>query len=90
MTIVNLMPFVKTTRGEIGIAEDGTFAARGWIVSDNVFDQMSGTKFSWYAPNGKSYIDHRDIFSRPTEQEVLTGLSAALKQKAVELGYISL
>lgn len=75
MKILNIMPFVITLRGELGIAIDGTFAASGWRVSDEQFKGVRGNKFSWYGPNGGEYVDDRSIMRRPTEEQVRTKLS---------------
>jgi hypothetical protein len=88
MKILNLAPFVKTARGDIGIAAEGTFASTAWVLSEELFKGTMGTKFDWLAPDGNSYTDHRDIMSRPTEEEVLNGMSPAIKQIALEKGYI--
>lgn len=91
MKIINILPFVKTNRGDIGIADaHGTFASSTWCISDEAFNSVSGQKFGWTAPDGGTYTDHRDLFSRPTEQEVIAGLSDRLKEKAVEMGLIEL
>lgn len=88
--VLNLLPFVKTDRGDIGIAQDGTFAATAWRISDTAYNQVSGYKFSWIAPDGQSYIDDRIIFNRPTEEEVLKSITPALQHIALEEGLIEI
>lgn len=90
MEILDLLPFVRDNYGNIGIADQGTFAARMWRLSDEAFNSIDGTKFSWIAPNGGSYVDHRDNFSRPTAEQVIAGITPAVKEKALEQGLIAL
>lgn len=90
MKILNLLPFVRDNYGNIGIAENGTFAATAWRLSEEAFNSIAGNKFSWIAPNGESYVDHRDNFSRPTAEQVILGLSHELCSIAVKQGLISL
>jgi hypothetical protein len=88
--IINLNAFVVTTRGELGIAEQGTFAAMGWLLSDEAFKNVSGTKFSWIALDGNSYVDGRDIFRRPTTEQVMEKMNVPLLNKAISLGHVKL
>lgn len=90
MQVINLLAFVIDRSGNIGIAEEGTFAATMWRISDEAFNSVGGTKFSWIAPNGESYVDHRDNFSRPTGEQIKTNISPALKAKALQQGLIAL
>lgn len=90
MKILNQLAFVITTNGDIGIAIQGTTAASCWLISDEAFNSISGTKFSWMAPDGGDYTDHRDMFSRPTIEQIETKISDRLKEKAVEMGLIEL
>lgn len=90
MEILNLMPFVIDTHGNIGIAEPHTFAASIWRLSDEAFKSISGNKFSWIAPNGESYVDAKGNFSRPTAEQVISGITPELKAKALEQGLIAL
>jgi len=89
MEILNLLPFVIDKFGHIGIAEPLTFAANMWCISEKAFNSVAGTKFSWIAPNGESCIDHRDNFSRPTAEQVISRITPALKSKALEQGLIT-
>lgn len=91
MKIINLLPFVKTDRGDIGIAEkNGPFASAAWCVSEDLFKSTGGSKFGWIAPNGGSYTEDKSIFSRPTEQEVKDGLSDTLTVMAAQMGLIEI
>lgn len=89
MKILNLMPFCKAGR-DIGIAIEGTFAASAWRISDEAFNAVRGDKFSWFAPDGGSYTDSRSIFERPTEAQVIKGMSERIKEIAVEQGLMVL
>lgn len=90
MKVLNILPFVKEKSGAIGIAEHrGTFAAQAWCLSDEGFDSISGNKFSWIGPDGVHYIDHRNNFLRPTEEEIIKGMTYPIKQIALSLKYIS-
>lgn len=88
MKIVNILPFVMDKYRNIGLALDGTFAASAWLISDEAFESISGNSFSWMAPNGQGYNDHRDNFSRPTEEQVLRYAKPPIIEKAIEMGYI--
>jgi len=88
MEILNLLPFVKTSNGDIGYAQQGTFAASAWLISDEAFNSIGGNKFSWIAPDGGYYMDDISIFTRPTIEEVINNISERLKEKAIEKGYI--
>jgi hypothetical protein len=91
MTIINLMPFVITDRGDIGLAhEEGTTASMAWCLSQEAFDSISGRKFSWIAPNGKDYVEDREIFCRPTAEEVKGKMSLPIKEIAIRKGYITM
>ena len=90
MEILNQKAFVITDNGDIGLAQEGTFAASAWLISDEAFNSISGRSFSWVAPDGGQYTDNRQIFSRPTEEQIKSGLSPRLKEIAVERGLIKL
>lgn len=89
MTILSTMPFVLTIDGNLGIASDGTFAAQAWRISDEAFNSIGGRAFSWIAPDGKDYTDGRNMFIRPTEDQIRQKMTPALKQKAIEFGLIT-
>lgn len=88
MKILNLLPFVVTDMGDIGIAVAGPFASSAWMQSHDLFQSIGGTKFAWLAPDGTEYTDHRDLFKRPTGDQVIKGLSEVLLKKGVEMGYL--
>lgn len=89
MKIKNILPFVITPMGDIGIADEyGPFASAAWCISEELFNSTSGSKFGWFAPDGKLYTESRDIFSRPTEEQVLLKISVHLVEKARELNLI--
>lgn len=88
MKVLNLKAFCLTSDGDIGIAKEGTFAASAWLISDEAYDSIRGTKFSWIAPNGGQYTDDRSIFSRPTENDVINKITPRLKEIAIEQGLI--
>lgn len=89
MKVLSLLPFVKTIHGDIGIAENGTFAASMWRISDDAFKKVHATKFSWITPDGLPHVDNKSAFLRPTEDEVLQKISPILKAKAVTMGLLS-
>lgn len=83
------MPFVLAEGNMIGIAADGTVSARAWRISDEAFNSIGGSKFSWIAPDGKEYVDHKSAFIRPTEEQVRQFITPELIHKGIEIGLIS-
>ena len=88
MKVLNLKAFCLTDDGDLGIAKEGTFAATAWLISDEAYDSIGGTKFSWIAPDGGLYTDDRSIFSRPSENDVINKITPRLKEIALEQGLI--
>jgi hypothetical protein len=84
--VINLLPFCKTGNGDIGIAQEGLFASSAWIIGQSA----GGRKFGWYASNGQEYVEDVSIMSRPSEQEVVSGLSSSLRERALNSGYIEM
>jgi len=90
MKIINILPFCIATPGVLGIAnKEGSFASMAWCHSEKLFEETSGSKF-WWTEGSDNWIDHRDNFSRPTEDQVKTmlPLNPALHSLALELGLI--
>jgi len=85
------MAFCLGVGGVLGIADPrGSFASTAWCISDDLLNRTSGEKFGWFAPDGNLYIDHRDNFTRPTEDQIRDNITPELKAKALELGLIEL
>lgn len=90
MKINNILPFVQVIASKhIGLAQEGTFAANAWMISDELFDQTMGRKFSWRGPDGEPYIDDRDGFIRPTQQAIIENMTPEIKRIALQRGYIT-
>lgn len=81
------MPFCLCGK-DLGIAEDGTFAATAWRISDELFNSTGGNKFSWLAPDGKIYIDNCNRFKRPTEDQIRQYITPLIQKIAVAQGLI--
>lgn len=88
MKILDRKAFVLSTRGDLGIAGGNTFASMAWKLSDEAFNTMGGSKFDWIAPDGQNYTEHRDAFTRPTDEQIMTKMSISIKLKALELNLI--
>lgn len=89
MQILSTLPFVLSKDLRIGIASDGTFASQAWRISEEAYQNTSGNKFGWWAPDGKEYTDDRSIFRRPTEQMIRALIMPPILKKSLELGLIT-
>lgn len=81
--ILNSNAFCLFEKETLGIA-GSTFAASGWRISDEIYNNVRGQKFGWIASNGDYYTNLREYFSRPTEDQIQTLMTESLLDQAVE------